>query len=114
MGARRAERRRSPRREIRGELTGEITGREGARVIDLSLTGAHVEHSGMARPNMTYLLRLPLLDRELTLRCRVMWSRLRRRPGKAGVYYESGLEFQDVTAEAEDSLRQFLEADQPR
>ena len=99
--------RRLPRFQIQG-VTGAITTPQEAEVINLSLGGALVEHQGMLRVGGVCLLDLPVPGEPLTVRCRVVHSGAVRRDRDGTLYYRTGIEFLDLTPEAEQALEAFI------
>jgi len=98
------QRRRVARFRIRG-ISGAITTPQEAEVLDLSVTGALVEHQGMLRVDAICFLDLPTSAAEpMTIRCRVIHSRVSRREPEGALYYQTGVEFLDLTPAAEQAL----------
>lgn len=95
--------RRFPRFRIRG-VSGTITTDE-AEVLDLSLGGALVGHHGVLRvEGICFLDLLPSSTEAITIRCRVVYSRVTGRENDKVLYCQTGLEFLDVTPEIEQVL----------
>jgi hypothetical protein len=95
--------RRFPRFHIRGGM-GAITEADEAEVLDLSMGGALVEHRGMFRVGASCFLDLPTAGMLVSLRCRVVYSGESRREPEGTLYYRTGVEFLDLTPEAERAL----------
>lgn len=92
--------RKLPRFRIRG-VSGTVTTDE-AEVLDLSLGGALVEHHGVLRVGgICFLDLLPSSTEAITIRCRVVYSRVTGRESDRVLYCQTGLEFLDVTREIE-------------
>jgi c-di-GMP-binding flagellar brake protein YcgR len=98
-----SDRRRVARFRIRS-VTGAITTPQEAEVLDLSMTGALVEHQGMLRVNAICFLDLPTSAEPLSIRCRVVHSRVSRREAAEGLYYRTGVEFLDLSPAMEQAL----------
>lgn len=99
--------RRVPRFQIRG-VTGAMTIPQEAEVLDLSVGGALVEHQGMLHVDAPCFLDLPTPGEPVTIRCRVVHSRVSRREPEGTLYYQTGVEFLDLTPEAEQTLEAFV------
>jgi hypothetical protein len=83
---------------------GAITTPREADVIDLSLGGALVEHQGGLKVGGPCFLDLPTFGGILTIQCRVIHSRVSRRGPRGTLHYTTGVEFLDLTPEAEQIL----------
>jgi hypothetical protein len=101
------QRRRVARFRIRG-ISGAITTPQEAEVLDLSVTGALVEHQGMLRVDAICFLDMPTSAEPLTIRCRVVHSRVSRREAEGALYYQTGVEFLDLTPAAEQALEALI------
>lgn len=101
------QRRRVARFRIRG-ISGAITTPQEAEVLDLSVTGALVEHQGMLRVDAICFLDMPTTAEPLTIRCRVVHSRVSRREAEGALYYQTGVEFLDLTPAAEQALEALI------
>ena len=97
------ETRRFPRFSIRGVQGGVTIPRE-AEVLDLGLRGALLEHQGMLHVGAPCLVYLPIAGEALTIQCRVAHSRVSRREPEGALYYQTGVEFLDLTPAAEQAL----------
>lgn len=93
-----------PRFRISG-VRGGITTLQMAEMLDLSLRGALVEHQDMLHLGSPCFLQLETDGKLLTLRCRVVHSRVSRGNPKAAVFYQTGVEFLNLTPGAEEALR---------
>lgn len=100
MRFRREERRRYPRWVIAGRFVARLTPIHDAILIDLSPTGALVEHLDRVPPGTTVFLTLSFLEngkKKMGLRCKVVRSTAHRSEvgsnGQRDVIYRSGLEF---------------------
>ncbi len=84
---------------------------EGLQVLDLSETGALIEHGEPLVLGAGCLLALRLGGVELRLQARVVWSHVHRltpTPRGEEIRYRSALEFIEVPAEARDQIGRFL------
>ncbi len=95
--------RRFPRFQIRGVM-GAITEADEAEVLDLSMGGALVEHRGTFRVGGSCFLDLPTAGMLVSIRCRVVYSGEGRREPEGTLDYRTGVEFLDLTFEAERAL----------
>lgn len=96
------ETRRFPRFRI--GVTGAITIPQDAEVLDLSLGGASVEHQGRLDIGAPCYLDVPIPEAVVTISCRVVHSRVSRREPEGALYYQTGVEFLDLTPAAEQAL----------
>ncbi len=101
------QKRRVPRFQIRG-VTGAMTIPQEAEVLDLSVRGALVEHQGTLRVDAPCFLDLPTPGEPVTIRCRVVHSRVSHREPDGVLYYQTGVKFLDPTPEAEHALEAFI------
>lgn len=101
------QKRRLPRFHIRG-LTGAVTTPREADLLDLSLGGALLEHQGRLRVGAPCHIDLPTDGGVLTIRARVVHSRVSRRGPRGALYYRTGVQFVGVTPEAEQVLRAII------
>jgi hypothetical protein len=94
-------------------VTGAVTSSHDVHILDLSLGGAHVEHTMILRPGSSCYLRLLLDERDLTVNCRVIWSRaVSRLPGEqsgTGLLFQSGVQFGSLSREAQGVLEAYLD-----
>jgi hypothetical protein len=84
-----------------------------ARLVDLSLAGARIEHFKPLHPEVPCTLELPDVQGALVLPVRIVWSRVvgseHSPEGKRRLRYQSGLEFIGVTPEQQAVLARILE-----
>ncbi len=105
------DRRRHARVPVPGRLQDSLALWRGLRVLDLSETGALIEHEEPLVLGEACLLALRLGGVELRLQARVVWSHVHRltpTPESREVRYRSGLEFTQVPADARDQIERFL------
>lgn len=102
-----------PRLRITGRPTTRVRPTLEARLVDLSLTGARIEHLGLLRPGFPCTIELPAAKGSVALSSRIVWSSIvgsDTGPGGERILrYESGLEFTGLTAEQRAALSSFLE-----
>jgi hypothetical protein len=83
------------------------------RLIDLSLEGARIEHSGHLHEGLGCFVDLPPALGRLRLTGRVVWTRLHKGEqtleGDRNLYYQSGLTFTGVTPEQQTGLEAALQ-----
>jgi hypothetical protein len=83
------------------------------RFLDLSLTGARIEHLNLLRPGAVCTVELPPAMGSLVLPARIVHSTIvgseRAVEGSRHLRYESGLAFESVTAEQQTILGAALE-----
>ncbi len=85
-------------------------GRE-AKVLDLSLGGARLEHEGALRPGDACMLRFALDDEVYVFAARVAWSRtVPRRDSREALRFQSGLAFERLPGAAKPLLAGLLAA----
>lgn len=93
--------RRAPRVNVYGKMQGNVSAKIEARLVDLSTTGARLEHSHVLHPGIIYVLTLPIGGRQLSLKSRVVWSSvsgsLKSLEGETLLLYHSGIEFVDLS-----------------
>lgn len=81
--------------------------------MDLSLTGARIEHLGLLRPGFPCTIELPAAKGPVALPTRIVWSAVvgsqKGADGERILRYESGLEFTGLTAEQQAALSNYLE-----
>lgn len=92
-----------PRFRISG-ITASVTTFQEADLLDLSLEGALVEHQDMLHLGSPCLLQLVIAGEALNIRCHVVHSRVSRKELGGGLYYQTGLEFPDLSPQAEQTL----------
>lgn len=102
-----------PRVRIAGRPTTRVRPTLEARLVDLSLSGARIEHQGLLRPGFPCTMELPAAKGPVALSSRIVWSSVvgseKGADGERILRYESGLEFTDLTAEQRAALSSFLE-----
>lgn len=76
--------------------------------MDLSLEGALVEHQGVLQLGAPCFLQLGTDGERFTIRCRVIHSRVSRRGAEGILYYQTGLEFLELSRSVEQSLGAFI------
>src|SRR5574341_50642 len=98
-----------------------IRGRPGARtqdiletrLVDLSVTGARIEHLVLLRPGASVSLELPTAMRPRILAAGVVWSKVmggeQTPDGERHLHYQSGLAFTGRTADEMPLLASSLE-----
>ena len=99
--------RRVPRFQIRG-VPGAMTIPQEAEVLDLSVRGALMEHQGMLRVDAPCFADLPTPGEPVTIRCRVVHSRVSHREPEGILCYQTGVVFLDLTPEAEQVLEALI------
>jgi hypothetical protein len=114
MDAQAQRKRRHARLTFNEPVTDQITATHDVQILDLSMTGARVEHGVILRPGSTCHLRLPLGHNAISVLCHVVWSRAvgRAEPGrgKTGLLFHSGLEFAGMSPDARAVLSAFLDS----
>lgn len=101
------QKRKPPRFRISG-ITAAITTLQEAEVLDLSLSGALVEHQGVLQLGTPCFLQLTGEGERVTLQCRVIHSRVSHSGADGALYYQTGLEFLDLSRGAQQSLGAFI------
>ncbi len=109
--------RRRERVVLPGTLEGSI-GIEGrVRIINLSPTGAMIEHAGRLYPSQNCVIGMRLSGAELRLRAQVVWSQVHsangRLPGEGAIQFRSGLHFPNLPESTEAKILEFLAALSP-
>ncbi len=105
--------RQSQRVPLPGRPAAQVRVTEAVRLLDLSLTGARLEHEQLLRPGRTCAIELPASLGSLTLAAQVVWSRVvGTRPSAEGrlLRYESGVQFPQLPPEQYSRLGQALKA----
>ena len=73
------------------------------RLVDLSVTGARIEHLDLLRPGSSVIVELPTLMKPQALGARVVWSKVmggeQTPEGERHLHYQSGLAFTGLTAD---------------
>jgi hypothetical protein len=112
----RVEQRRIPRVRMADRPAARVRPSLEARLVDLSLTGARIEHFGTLRPEVPCTIELPGATRPLVLPVRIVWSHVvgteHSPEGERRLRYQSGLEFIGVTAEQQAILARIQEQHQ--
>ena len=93
------------RRERRAVATGRLTGHASLsvefRLLDLSATGARIEHQALLRPGSRCTLQVPAPSGSLALSAQVIWTSVVGREQLSGgmrvLRYHSGLMFLALT-----------------
>ncbi len=107
------ERRKDARIIVNGQLGAKARATVNVRLVDLSKTGARIEHSEILRPGATYAFELPPALGSLTLTARVVHSRVvgtESAEGQHLLLYQSGLAFVGVTTKQEAGLAAALKS----
>ncbi len=98
--------------KIAGKLAGRLHATIGSNLLDLSATGARIEHFGLLRKGTTCSFELPSELGGLTLTARVVRSAVVGKgqgpDGEEHFRYESGLVFINLTPEQEAALSKLL------
>jgi hypothetical protein len=95
--------RKPPRFRISG-VTAAVTILQDADILDLSIEGALVEHQDMLPLGSPCFLQLGIAGETLNIRAHVVHSRVSRRELGGALYYQTGLEFLDLSPGAEQTL----------
>jgi len=107
------ERRGAARVVVPGRVSSRVRATLDARLLDLSITGARVEHQNLLRPGFVCAIELPPSLSSLSLAVRVVRSIVvgteKNEAGERPLRYESGLEFVGLTAEQRAGLESILE-----
>ena len=100
----------APRFQLPTGVPGEVNGSLAARLVDLSSSGARLEHADILRPGHRCLVSFPLgfAARTLHLPSRVVWSQVRHMEREEGIVYQSGLEFQALPPDVRQELGEYL------
>lgn len=105
-------RRRSGRVNLPAVLQGSVDVRYDVTVINLSASGAMIEHSERLSPGQTCSLFVLLPGVDLRLRAQLVWSQvnqIHRVPqGKGNIRFRSGLHFPNLAEGEAAHLRQYL------
>ena len=105
--------RKAPRVRLAGRPAVRVRSTLPARLVDLSLTGARIEHLDLLRPGFRCTVELPALVGGLVLSGQVAWSSIvgsaPSPEGERCLRYESGFAFVGVTAEQQATLANILE-----
>ncbi len=102
------ERRAAPRIPVSGKLGARARATLDVRLIDLSLTGARIEHGELLRPGTTCTFQLPPAIGSVVVSARVVHSAVigatPMADGSRQLLYQSGLAFVSVTEEQQAAL----------
>lgn len=107
------ERRGAPRVVIPGRVGSRVRATIEARLLDLSIIGARIQHQNLLRPGFTCILELPSALGAHSLAVRVVRSTVvGTEPNEAGerlLRYESGLAFVDISEAQQIDIKIVLE-----
>ncbi|HSB67812.1 MAG TPA: PilZ domain-containing protein [Candidatus Methylomirabilis sp.] len=107
------DRRGAPRVVIPGRIGSRVRATIEARILDLSTSGARIEHQNLLRPGFACTLELPPALGAHSLAVRVVRSTVvgteQSGTGERLLRYESGLAFVGITEEQQIGLKQILE-----
>lgn len=112
------ERRLAPRVTVGGRVLSTLWPAVEATLLNLSSTGACLEHQPLTflRPGSLCELLIRAEPQELRLRARAVWSMVSRQvkqpEGTTELLYRTGLEFLDLTMEQQEQLAALLRASQ--
>jgi len=108
-----SERRQAPRILVVGRLGARARATLDVNVLDLSRSGARIEHTDLLRPGATYAFELPPALGSLILTARVVHSAVVGTEaipdGERQLCYQTGLTFVGTTAEQQAALAAILE-----
>lgn len=106
------ERRIAPRLPLPERPAAWVRGLRAVHLLDLSLTGAQIEHRGVFRPGAPCALDLPSSAAGLSLPAQVVWctiiGRKQKLGGEAHLMALSGLRFTTLTAKQQAALADTL------
>jgi hypothetical protein len=95
-------------------LQGSVDLRNEVTVINLSESGAMIEHTDSLSPGRTCFIFLPLPGAELRLRAQLVWSQINKiekvSQGGGNIRFRSGVHFPNLTEGEAGHLRQYLAA----
>jgi hypothetical protein len=107
------ERRQAPRVPLTWRLAARARASLDVQLLDLSLTGARIEHTDLLRPGAVCAFELPSQLGSLALSTRIVWSHViggeHTEEGERRLRYQSGLVFVAVTPEQQAALGSTLE-----
>ena len=113
MGEQQSERRKNPRFVLGKETKGRTSAVDEVSLVNLSLSGAMIEHAAVVEPETISSLDLELQQKTFSLRCRVVWSQVDRQEpdpeGKEGTIYRTGLEFLDPPDEIQQAISDYVQ-----
>ena len=106
------DRRAVPRATLDERVSARVRGLRGVYLLDLSRTGARIEHLGLLRLDAACDLELPPPCGALTLPAQVVWctviGRQRTRGGESHLVAHTGLRFTTLTLAQHAALAAFL------
>ncbi len=112
------ERRRVRRAVATGRLTGQAAVTAEFRLLDLSPTGARIEHLALLRPGTRCTLQLPAPSGSLVVSAQIVWTTVvgqELTPERQKVLrYHSGLMFVTLSPEQDSALASLLERLHPQ
>lgn len=101
-----------PRTEFREHLPARVRGVRDARLVDLSVRGARIEHRGLLPPGSLCRLEVPSLCGDLVLAAEVVWSTVigaeRTSRGERHLLSRTGLKFGALSPEQRAVLTESL------
>jgi len=107
------ERRRAPRIVVAARLGARARATLDVRLLDVSATGARIDHYDLLRPGSTYAFQFPAALGPLTLSAKVVHSAVigteKTPEGERFLRYQSGLSFMAMTAGQQATLTSILE-----
>jgi hypothetical protein len=107
------DRRAVPRATLDERVSARVRGLRGVHLIDLSFTGARIEHLHLLRLDASCDLELPPPFRALTLPAQVVWctviGRKRTLGGESHLVSHTGLRFTPLTVAQHAALAAFLQ-----
>lgn len=107
------DRRESHRYLVSGRLTGKAHATLDVRLLDLSSTGARIEHNHLLRPGMLCAFEFPPAIGKLVLSARIVHSAVvgadQGSQGERLLRYQSGLTFLEVKPDQQAALEAILE-----
>lgn len=108
------DRRRAPRLAVEGRAAGQIRPIIKVALVNLSTTGALIEHSLLLRPGILCELFIVAEHSELRLKARAVRSVVQRlvstETGATDFIYHTGVEFLDLRPEDQEQLAALLQA----
>ena len=108
------DKRRSIRCAVEERTAGRITAIYEASLMNISVSGALIEHMHLVRPGTNSFLTLLMLGREVTLNCRVARSLVHRTEvqadGEHELVYQTGLEFLDTPVDLLRLIDEFIDS----
>lgn len=112
MANKKEDRRKHTRFFIRERAKGLVSRVDEVSLVNIALGGVLVESAEVVRPGTFSDLGLELQDKRIRLRCRVVWSAVARQvvdsSGEGIVLYHTGLEFSDISPEAQEVITDYL------